>query len=624
MKVVSLLLSSHVVVSTQDGYGVPYEVYPPTEAGPAASYGEQPPSSYGYSPYGAQGGGYGPDFEEFIDPVFPQKQKPNPFVDYPADEAKNELHLPHLGQSHCFLKGAPFTSCGRRSLTSYFLEQCMSFYYSMATNVDGICGKDIPEPAAAPVDEYDLYGVPTAAAPTFYPPQYGVDQPTEPATEPATEATIGYSGAVIGAYQKERCLQNAFVSITAATVMCLTENMIRIKFIEHYAKNAATNPIEGPILYLKKLHVFIRSVLKCNNRKAKYNFPNLWLEFQNDDGVVTYNPNAPYEYVDGQVQLPDATDAASIGFEDSIIDNYFICNNPTDLHRGGQYYNSDPGNPRYSKHLIHRCARRSRTSSALNTIGKNKVLKKCEYANDEPNSSSDNTIGPESQKLTDMDLRGLYDGVNPVTRTTQSSYRVRSIAEMAVLNAGVLGQPILEGFGIMYFCAFYACKANNGGEVDGTCLPTFDADSDWRNKKKDELKTLSEKVDNCLEKKWITKNDVAMDGEVERFNQKSDRSYICMAESKIVRFFNRMTDTDSNEAWDLVYYRHLAIEKCYESKKNMCTSNKKLYKTLRDALSSLVGLCNERQAEYHAAALEHAEHKSGYYAPASAYPPVQG
>ena len=51
--------------------------------------------------------------------------------------------------------------------------------------------------------------------------------------------------------------------------------------------------------------------------------------------------------------------------------------------------------------------------------------------------------------------------------------RPLTIAELAVKSAGVLIQPILDGFGIMYFCAFHACKANNGGDIDGTCLPNL-------------------------------------------------------------------------------------------------------------------------------------------------------
>jgi len=217
-------------------------------------------------------------------------------------------------------------------------------------------------------------------------------------------------------------------------------------------------------------------------------------------------------------------------------------------------YRSDAGNPHYSQATFESC----RKSAALRVIGVDGSLKTCNLFGKAADGDSAGPIGPDGNGYSDMTLRGLYDAVNPVTRKTTSSFRVRSLAEIAV-HAGVHGQPILEGFGIMYFCAFYACKANNGGDTEGTCFPEFDGDHDWKIPADvtnvETLNRLGDKVEYCLGKKWLTKEDIAGDHNVKRFQRKLDRSHICMAETHIVRFFNKMTrqTRESGQAWDVVY-----------------------------------------------------------------------
>ena len=90
-----------------------------------------------------------------------------------------------------------------------------------------------------------------------------------------------------------RCYQRVYLSITTAVVMCLTENTIRTKFIEHYSSEAATNEVEGPILHLKKMHEFIQKVNANTGNQAQTHFPNLWRTYSNDQ-IIPYNPNSPF------------------------------------------------------------------------------------------------------------------------------------------------------------------------------------------------------------------------------------------------------------------------------------------------------------------------------------------
>lgn len=578
MKRASIVIATTAIATSAEpqGYGkaatAAYE--PPTYGNyepPASAYG--PPSGqYGeYAPYPEME--YNPHghYEDFIPPVVPELDEPYPFTKFAVDQ-KDELTLPTLGDHHCFLTGAPWTQCGRRSLTSYFLDQCMVFHQVMTKNVQGICYVPQPEPVYE-ADKLNEYGK--------------NEQPTEPAHD--VYSGTGYGGALSDDYLKEKCLQKAFVSITAATVMCLTENTIRIKYIEHYAKHAASNPIEGPILYLKKLHTFIDNVLSCTGDAAKTNYPNLWKTFLNDDGHVAYNPNAPFTInSDGNVAYDRTTSNKATGLESSTFNDKFACSNTNALVEGeGEYvYNTLPHNRHYSSERYSTCS----VSSAMSAIGA-KDIRKC--------AATD-----EDRFLVDMTLRNLYDSVHYVEASITNARRPQTIAELAVHSAGVLEQPILEGFGIMYFCAFYACKANNGGDMDGTCLPEFNAELDWE-KKPDSgdyavIKADSEKIEHCLTHKWLTSQDISENSDVQKFNELLRRSYICMAESEVVSFLDEMIEgwNGDDDAIVWVYARHLADERCYEDSKSQCASNSELYDALMTALSSLTETCGTVHDEY--------------------------
>ena len=154
----------------------------------------------------------------------------------------------------------------------------------MKKNVDGICGGKPPQLAPKP-DQYNDCN-------------YRYEEKAAAPAAPVYDEYTGtiYGGAIGDEYLTEKCFQHIYVHITTSTVMCLTENMIRIKYIEHYAKHAATNPIQVPILYLKKLHALIDEVVDCPNNQTE-NYPNLWRDFQPSEHLQ-YNPNAPY-YVNG-------------------------------------------------------------------------------------------------------------------------------------------------------------------------------------------------------------------------------------------------------------------------------------------------------------------------------------
>ena len=172
----------------------------------------------------------------------------------------------------------------------------------------------------------------------------------------------------------------------------------------------------------------------------------------------------------------------------------------------------------------------------------------------------------------------------------------------------------------MYFCAFYACKANNGGDLEGTCFPevtdddfNYDPlDAEWSS-----LKEASDVINSCLDsEKYLTAHDIAEDGAVQDFRTALQRSYICIAEDEVVEFFTSIYPVPE-AASALVYGRHLAIEKCYEvaPENELCVDNDTLYILLQAALDSLVSTCNANKAEY----AENKKKYSAYGQPAYGY-----
>ncbi|EQC24750.1 hypothetical protein SDRG_17356, partial [Saprolegnia diclina VS20] len=193
-------------------------------------------TGYGNEGYGKPGygkPGYGKPQPTYAPPSYAPYQShykvdttaPYPYTYFSADHKKDRLSIPKLGDYHCFLTGAPWTTCGRKSLTSYFLDQCLVFYVQMSANVNGICGGKPPKPTPEPKAHNDDY--------------YSPDYPSEPTPKPTTRKpkTDGY-GAVTSApgygdsadfvedvdasspaYLQEKCYQKSFVSITTATVM---------------------------------------------------------------------------------------------------------------------------------------------------------------------------------------------------------------------------------------------------------------------------------------------------------------------------------------------------------------------------------------------------------------------
>lgn len=602
-----------VAAEEQGGYGAqanydPYGAPQPAHYGPAPApydpYGPQPASAphygapqyaapiyangqqYANSPYPPQNyHAYG-HTEDFVEPVIPSLETPYPFTKFLDNSEEDRLNIPHLGDYHCFLTGAPWTKCGRSSLASYFLDQCMVFHHMMSKNVDGICGGKPPQPAPKP-DQYNDYS-------------YGHEEKAAPAAPVYDEYTgTGYGGAISEEYLTEKCFQHIYVHITTATVMCLTENMIRIKYIEHYAQHAATNPIQGPILYLKKLHAFIDEVVACPNNQPE-NYPNLWRDFQPSERLQ-YNPNAPYYVNDNEmVSMHQYTSGEASGLAAFTVGDQFLCSDVKFLN-GTTYYEL-PNNHHYDpNNLGANCEGKSAAQAQL--VDAAEELRECnsEFFSDEIGAASfASARASGGQYVTDMSLRSLYDAVHYVEAESTALRRPQSIAEIAVSNAGIHEQPILEGFGIMYYCAFYACKANNGGNLEDTCFPEFDAEEDWSINSLDtqwtSLKEDADKVNYCLEhEKYLSAHDVAEDGSVQDFKTALQRSYICMAETDVVNFhvsiFGANTGANYDAATALVYGRHLMDERCYEHERSTCVSNDKLYVLLESALDSLVTTC---------------------------------
>ena len=534
------------------------------------------PSHYHHEEYYA----HAPAPVEYVQPFHPEEKVPYPYVHFSEDEEVDDsLSLPSFGDYHCFLTGAPWTKCGRRSLTSYFLDQCMTFHFLMTKNVEGICG----------------------------------------------EGSEG-QGDYAQEYLTEKCLQKSFVSITTATVQCLTENMIRIQYIEHYSKYAAKNPIAGPTLYLKKMHQFIEKVMDCTDGEEA-NFPTLYKSSQN------YNPNSPfYLDSDGNVDLHQYTNGEASGMEAFTLGDHssakaFLCSNVEYLFNDTSAaiptwsYKSLPGNPHFSSDA---CP--ATYSAAADKIGAEDLARNCASLAD--GSAELDVSGEfyETQFATaDMSLRSLYDAVHPYEAKTTALRRPKTIAEIAVTGAGMVEQPILEGYGIMYFCAFYACKANLGGSVDDTCFPAFSEEEDFPIPSQAgsyaDFKTSSGNVSECIENNWLTSHDIALSAEVSTFKSQLQRSYLCMAEKEIVRFMDIIVPgwDDANDAVLYVYGRHLAEEKCYEESKGFCQDEAELYELLLTALDSLEATCAANKEAGEAQAKEDYLNANPEYSPFNEY-----
>ncbi|CAK4183842.1 unnamed protein product [Aphanomyces euteiches] len=553
------------------------------------NYGSK--SNSGYDKYGRPS--YGnptqapPVYEAYTSHYKADVSVPFPYTAF-ADPKDTTLKIPKLGDYHCFLTGAPWTTCGRKSLTTYFLDQCLVLYFTLSANVDGICGGEPPKPTPKP-DVYNDY---------YYSSDYNRRETYAPSTKKPTPAPEAGYGATTAApsptpssyeitpdYLKEKCLQSSYVSITTATVMCLTENYIRINFIEHYAASACNNPVEGPILYLKKLHAFIHSVKECTGDAASNNYPNLYRTFEVEDKVA-YNPNAPY-YLDSdkKVTTQQYTSGEASGLAAFTLGDSFMCANTEQLDQYG-VYGSTPGSPHYKPQFydeLQFCPDASSAAkAALAAAGEpsdpSKLIRYCKT----------------SQYTTDRTYRGLYDAVHFIDRKSSALHRPQSIAEIAVRSAGILEQPILEGFGIVYYCAFHACRANNDGDLS-KCYPEFKAEDDWNSSiSQSALKKLSDDVNDCITDGYLDSDDIILEESVESFNNLlSQRTYLCLAEGEIVDFLGEIYAgwAEEEDAISLVYGRHLADEKCFAHEK--CQPNKVVYDALNFALDVLLNKCGD-------------------------------
>ncbi|CAK4675331.1 unnamed protein product [Aphanomyces euteiches] len=553
------------------------------------NYGSK--SNSGYDKYGRPS--YGnpthapPVYEAYTSHYKADVSVPFPYTAF-ADPKDTTLKIPKLGDYHCFLTGAPWTTYGRKSLTTYFLDQCLVLYFTLSANVDGICGGEPPKPTPKP-DVYNDY---------YYSSDYNHCETYAPSTKKPTPAPEAGYGATTAApsptpssyeitpdYLKEKCLQSSYVSITTATAMCLTENYIRINFIEHYAASACNNPVEGPILYLKKLHAFIHSVKECTGDAASNNYPNLYRTFE-VEGKVAYNPNAPY-YLDSakKVTTQQYTSGEASGLAAFTLGDSFMCATTEKLDQYG-VYGSTPGSPHYKSQFytgLSQCpAASSAAKAALAAAGEpsdpSKLIRYCKT----------------SQYTTDRTYRGLYDAVHYIDRKSSALHRPQSIAEIAVRSAGILEQPILEGFGIVYYCAFHACRANNDGDLS-KCYPEFKAEDDWDSSiSQSALKKLSDDVNDCITDGYLDSDDIILEESVESFNNLlSQRTYLCLAEGEIVDFLGEIYAgwAEEEDAISLVYGRHLADEKCFAHEK--CQPNKVVYNALNFALDVLLNKCSD-------------------------------
>lgn len=213
------------------------------------------------------------------------------------------------------------------------------------------------------------------------------------------------------------------------------------------------------------------------------------------------------------------------------------------------------------------------------------------------------------QYTTDRSYRGLYDAVHYIERGASSLRRPQSIAEVAVRSAGWHEQPILEGFGILYYCGFYACNANNNGDTS-KCYPDFDADDDWSLTKDlsyASLKKTSDKINDCIKDGYLDSDDITASDKVAAYNNVLNlRSYICLAENEIVDFLTTVYKNWATEddAISLVYGRHLADEKSHGdwvvtsnggNPHKGCAKYSEVYEALTDALDELSTTCKANQ-----------------------------
>ncbi|RHY90721.1 hypothetical protein DYB35_003841 [Aphanomyces astaci] len=593
---------------------------------PKSTYGKKKPASYnkekpGYGNIHGDKFGDEDDYRTYAPPVYEpwtshykkDAEEPFPYTFFTETPgAVDSFKVPKLGDYHCFLTGAPWTSCGRKSLTNYFLDQCLVLHFSLSANVDGICGGEPPKPTPKPEEYNDDY--------------YGSDYKKRPTPEPTTTTTAkpkttkkpdegGYGSPATAAptpkpatyeitpdYLKEKCLQSAYVSITTATVMCLTENYIRINFIEHYAADACKNPVEGPVLYLRKLHAFIESVKACTGDAAKDNFPNLYRSFEQPAGTVAYNPNAPYYVKHGEKEifLQQYTSGEASGLSAFTIGTKFACANPNDLQpidsdQGAYIYANIPSTIHYSvtdpANNLYTNSKNSEALKALQKTDSQSIYRYCQNAD----------------YTTDRTYRGLYDAVHYVEREASALRRPQSIAEIAVRSAGYHEQPILEGFGILYYCAFHACRANNDGDLS-KCYPEFKTD-EW--KLSDDLRANSATVTKCIDDDILTAEDITTTAEVQTYNHLlSKRSYLCLAEFDVVEFLGKIYPdwAKEDDAISLVYGRHLADERAYGDLKEgesgpsvdgngdkLCPLPSEVYAALSSALSKLAGTCSDKR-----------------------------
>ncbi|OQR85041.1 hypothetical protein ACHHYP_12412 [Achlya hypogyna] len=591
----------------------------------------------GNSGYGNKGGygGYGKP-QTYVPPTYVPYQNhykvdntaPYPYTYFTSPHKKHDLSIPKLGDHHCFLTGAPWTTCGRKSLTSYFLDQCLVFYVQMSANVNGICGGKPPKPTPEPTAHNDDYYSRDYVTPEPTPKPTHKPKPTNGGYGSETEAPAYYgwsgssddsdsgdssdsydsvSGAGVAdasspAYLQEKCYQTSFVSITTATVMCLTENYIRVNFIEHYASRACGNPIEGPILYLKKLHAFIEEVKKCTGNAAADNYPNLYRTFKTCDGI-SYNPNAPF-YLDSNkhVTTSQYTSGEASGLAAYTVGKKFLCANVNALDENGDYL-AIPSNNHYGALMTKGGYFSCESSAAFTKLGYSNVVRSCKDVD---------------TYTSDMELRNLYDSVHYVETVTTSLRRPLTIAEIAVRSAGVHEQPILEGFGIMYYCGFYACVANHDGD-SSKCYPEFNSEKDWElplTVSYSSLLTDSRHINECIEDGYLTNEDITGCEEVATYIEAlSSRSYLCLAENEIVRFLGEIYSdwaACEDDAISLVYGRHLADERCYASRlitkdgeitfdstegdtKKQCLTKGEIYPLLNKALGSLKDKCHDNK-----------------------------
>ncbi|OQS06870.1 hypothetical protein THRCLA_01099 [Thraustotheca clavata] len=594
----------------RQGYGKGNDHYDKDDSGygrPSKGYGKN--SGYGYEkPLEYTPPSYAPYQNHYT----VDKSTPYPYTYFTSDHKKHDLVIPKLGDYHCFLTGAPWTTCGRKSLTSYFLDQCLVFYVQMSANVNGICGGKPPKPTPQPTANNDDY----------YSRDYHTPEPT-PKPTPKPKPTSGYGASTDSsddydyeanyvdasspAYLQEKCYQNSFVSITSATVMCLTENYIRINFIEHYAARACGNPIEGPILYLRKLHAFIDEVKSCTGHEALHNFPNLYRTFKTG-GRTRYNPNAPY-YLDGDhnVATYQYTSGEASGLAAYTVGNSFLCANTEELvdaaevtlltaPSGKLVYQYVPSTTHYS--IVQDDVTKAwsspydscKTSDAFKKLGIENQVRYCQ----------------NDQYTSDRTLRSLYDSVHYVEKKTTSLRRPLTIAEIAIRSAGVHEQPILEGFGIMYYCGFYACVANNNGDAS-KCYPEFKSEDDWKlptGTDYSELLKKSREINECIDDGYLSNEDITSCTAVNEYTEAlGRRSYLCLAENEIVSFYSSVylnwAECDNNDADKWVYGRHLADERCWIDRNveevALCPSNSDLYKQLLVALGELSDICKDNK-----------------------------